>query len=124
MDTQALIDAMYAHGLRYPGTVEGISCAGTAIEARTVKVKKRAFVFVRLKDARLKLGDSLSEAKAMAAAAPDQYEASDNGWVKIVFDRGAAPGLDVMRRWIDESYRLMASKTLLKQLDAEPVPLS
>lgn len=113
-----LLEAMRATALGYPGTVEGISCAGTAIESRTVKAGKRAFLFLRRKEVRIKLEASLGEIQARAAQAPDQWEAGKGGWVKITLEAGAQLELEDARRWIEESYRLMANKTMLKQLDA------
>jgi hypothetical protein len=115
----ALTEAMWDIALGYPGVTEGISCAGTAIESRTAKVGKRGFLFLRRHDARVKVTASLEQLQALAAASPDQYDAGKGGWVKIVFQAGAAPELEDARRWIDESYRGMATKTLLKQLDPD-----
>ncbi len=107
--------------MRYPEAHEGVACAGTAIESVTVKVKKKAFLFIRDADARFKVSASLDELKRLAAASPDRYEAADNGWIKITFANGATPTEEQANRWIDESYRVMATKTLLKQLDANPI---
>jgi hypothetical protein len=37
--------------------------------------------------------------------------------VTATFPPGARPPLDVLRKWIDESYRAVAPATLVKELD-------
>lgn len=118
MSTHAPIAALEKRGLSYPETSVGVACAGTAIEARTVKVKKKAFLFLREQDVRLKLKDALPEAQSLAAASGGTLEASSNGWIKIDYAKGADVPLDTLYRWVDESWRCMATKTLIKRLDA------
>jgi hypothetical protein len=107
--------------LRYPEAEEGIACAGTPMESKTVKVGSKAFLFLGEKDMRLKLGDSLAEATKLAAKAPDRYEVGMHGWVKLTFSNDESPSLDLRKRWVDESYRLLAPKKLLALLP-EPGP--
>jgi hypothetical protein len=95
-------------GMRLEGAEEGIACAGTALESVTVKARGKAFLFVRAIDARLKLGDSIGEAKKLAAKDPAHYSAGSNGWVQIKFGDGHAPLPNVMERWIAESHALAA----------------
>lgn len=52
--------------LRYPDAEEGVACEGTAIEKRTVKAGKKAFVFLGVSDVLLKLDESLPEATRLA----------------------------------------------------------
>src|SRR6185295_1649093 len=90
--------------LRLPDTEEGVACAGTSLEACTIKRKGKAFLFVRSIDARLKLGPSLADAVALAATAPERYSVGAGGWVHVKLD-GPIP-LDLAERWINESYKL------------------
>jgi hypothetical protein len=39
-----------------------------------------------------------------------------SGWVTATFAPGVAPPLDPLKDWIDESYRAVAPKSLVKQL--------
>src|SRR5689334_12537318 len=75
--------ALRAIALALPETTEGIACAGTALEKRTIKVKNKAFIFLGLSDAMLKLGDSLPAAKALAVQQPDRCKAGANGWTTV-----------------------------------------
>ena len=92
--------------LEYPLTEEGVACEGTALEKRTVKVKGKAFLFLGPADAMLKLDRSRAEAKRLGLAV------GSSGWVKAPFD--AAP-VDVLKRWVGESYGLMAPKKVAKK---------
>jgi hypothetical protein len=109
--TTDLMQALRAAALRHPGVTEGVACAGTPIESRTIKVGKSAFVFLRSKQARLKLADSLPEASRLQLAEPGLYEVGSKGWVKVTWSTDQLPPLPLIARWIDESYLLMASST-------------
>ena len=97
-----------AVGLRLPDTQAGIACAGTALERRTITVGDKAFLFVGDRDARLKLGDSIGEATELAAREPGLCEVGGHGWVKLTFGDGRSLPVDVLTRWVEESYQLLA----------------
>ena len=99
--------ALLAHARRHPGIEEGVACAGTKLESRTVKVRGKAFAFFGPGTLRLKLGSSLAEAQAFAARAPDACSAGAGGWIAVRFVAGAPPAA-VLRRWLDESHALFA----------------
>lgn len=103
----APIQVLSKVALRHPETEEGIACAGTAIETRTVKVRHKAFVFLGLTHARVKLDASLPDAARLAAKHPGRFDVGAHGWVKATFSREAPPDLTLLGRWIDESYRVM-----------------
>jgi predicted DNA-binding protein (MmcQ/YjbR family) len=48
-------------------------------------------------------------------AAPTPYGLGKSGWVTIGFPDGNLP-LDMLKSWIDESYRAQAPKKLVKTL--------
>ena len=110
------VKALRSIAMRYPEVEEGIACKGTVLECSTFQARKKAFLFVSAKDARVKLGESLKEAADLEAKNPDGYQVGGKGWVKIIFnpDRPAPGGL--MERWIDESYRLLAPKQRVAML--------
>jgi hypothetical protein len=118
---EKLLEEMAQFALRYPDATAGLACAGTAIESRTALTSKRAFVFLRRKEFRMKVGASFAEVEALAAAHPDQYEAGKNGWIKVTLETGADPTAEQWQRWIDESFRLMATKTRVRRLDENPI---
>ena len=118
-----LIEAMAQHALRYPEVTEGLACAGTPIESRTILTGKKAFLFLRRQEVRMKVADSLPQIEQLAAAHPDQYERGKARWIKISLEAGADPAASDWRRWIDESFRLFATRTRIKKLDAAPLSL-
>lgn len=102
--------------LRYPEAEEGIACKDTALECSAFKARKKTFFFLGHTDAKVKLGASLGEAAKLAAKEPDRYQVGSSGWVSIKFGADAPPPLDVLERWIDESYRLLVHKKLVAML--------
>ena len=102
--------------LKYPGAEEGIACAGTAIEKRTIKVRGKAFLFLGAGDAMLKLSGSLAEATRLAATEPSLFKVGASGWVTAKLNEDEPQRLEVFARWIDESYRLLAPKQLVALL--------
>jgi hypothetical protein len=102
------MQALRRAALRYPGTEEGVACEGTPVESRTVKARNKAFVFLTIGHARLKLRDSLPEATKLAQKRPDQLQVGSGGWVKATLSADGSTPIDVLERWIGESYRLMA----------------
>jgi hypothetical protein len=111
-----LLQVLRSAALGYPETEEGIACEGTPLEKRTVKVRNKAFLFLGAKDAMLKLSDSLAEANELAERAPGRCKVGAHGWVTVAFGEPESPPLELLLRWIDESYRLLAPKTLLAGL--------
>jgi hypothetical protein len=93
---------------RLPDTEPGVACAGTPLERRTATVAKRAFLFLGLGGARLKLDRSLGAARAHATKAPEHVQVGANGWVKITFG-AEAPAPAVLVAWIAESHALMST---------------
>jgi hypothetical protein len=111
-DASKWIQDLRGIALKYPEAQEGIACAGTALESRTVKVRNKAFLFMGKNDVMIKLGESVMEATKLASKTPDQYKVGAHGWVKVTFSDGNPPP-GVLARWIDESYRMLAPKQLL-----------
>ncbi len=107
----AAIAALLASVRRHPDVEEGVACAGTKLESRTLKVRSKAFAFVRPGNLMLKLRDSLDEALGLARAEPEQFQASANGWVTVRLAAAAMPTAMVsrLRRWLDESHALFAA---------------
>ena len=104
--TGEVLEALLRLALRYPEAQQGIACAGTAAEKRTIKARNKAFLFLGTAEAMLKLRDSLAEATGLAAKEPGLCKVGANGWVTVKIGDGAPP-LDLLERWVDESYRLL-----------------
>ena len=100
------MQALRKVALAHPDAEEGVACEGTPVERRTVKAKKKAFVFLGPGDAMVKLRESLPEATALAQKDPGAFRVGANGWVKATFGANGPP-LDLLAKWIDESYRVV-----------------
>lgn len=85
------------------------------------KVGKKIFVFlgsVASPRMSLKLPESASHALSIPGAQPTGYGLGRHGWCTVPVDADDAP-LDLLLDWIEESYRAVATKTLIRQLDAQ-----
>lgn len=102
------IEALRRFALALPGTDEGVACAGTALEKRTLRTGGKAFLFLGRGDAMLKVGASLAEARRFAAKDPAGCRAGGGGWVTVRIGEDAVVPLPVLERWIAESHGLMA----------------
>ncbi len=109
---KAPMQALRKAALRYPGAEEGVACEGTPIESRTVKARNKAFLFLTTGHARLKLRESLPEATKLAQKRPDQFQVGSGGWVKASLNADGSTPIEVLERWIGESYRLMGGTPL------------
>lgn len=87
-----------------------------------IKVNGKAFVFLGVNQGEfslsVKLPSSASVALELPFASPTEYGLGQSGWVTARFARGARVPLKVLALWVDESYRALAPKKLVKALDA------
>jgi len=84
-----------------------------------VKVRGKIFVFLGPDGSRrisVKLAESHAHAVAIEGAQPTGYGLGRSGWVTVPL---RAPGLSlgVLRDWVEESYRIVAPKRLVAELD-------
>ncbi len=100
--------ALRTLAMKYPEAEEGVACKGTALECATFKTRNKTFLFVGGANLRVKLKESLAEAAKLAKAESGRYKVGANGWVEVKFSKDEPPPLDVLERWIGESYRLLA----------------
>lgn len=89
------------------------------------KVGRKVFVFLGMPDSddpgmTVKLAESHEQALSVPGAAPTGYGLGRSGWVTLPF-RETTPPLDVLKDWVEESYRIVAPKRLVAQLDARPL---
>jgi predicted DNA-binding protein (MmcQ/YjbR family) len=87
---------------------------------RAIKVRGKAFVFMSNDEPELslsvKLPASAEGALQFPFCEPTHYGLGRSGWVTATFAPRDAVPLDVLRSWIDESYRAVAPKRLVAQL--------
>ena len=114
--------AVNAFALGFPEAYEEFPWGHSAI-----KVRKKIFVSSGF-DAdgafrmSLKLTESNFEALLLPFTEPTHYGMGKHGWVTSSFAADVEPPLPLLRGWIEESYRAIAPKALVKQLDEEGLP--
>ena len=91
---------------------------------RVVKVNGKVFVFLGRDRSQtpmitVKLEESHPHAMSIEGSEPTGYGLGRAGWVNVPLDAEGVT-LDVARDWIEESYRIVAPKRLVKELDATP----
>jgi predicted DNA-binding protein (MmcQ/YjbR family) len=105
----------YAMG--YPEATEDKPWGHSAI-----KVKGKAFVFLggEKDTTELSLSLKLPQSRDMAVdlpfAEPTGYGLGKSGWVTARFSKVGDVPLELLKSWIDESYRAIAPKKLVKTL--------
>jgi predicted DNA-binding protein (MmcQ/YjbR family) len=105
-----------AHALSYPEATEDFPWG-----ERVVKVRGKVFAFLgRPEEGGLGLSVKLPGSGILALdlpfAAPTGYGLGKSGWVTARFSPQAKPPVELLKRWIDESYRAVAPKRLVAQL--------
>ena len=102
--------------LSLPGTREDFPW-----NERVVKVRDKVFVFLGARDGSgepgmsVKLVESHDHALSIEGAKPTGYGLGKAGWVTLPI---ADVPLPTLRDWVEESYRIVAPKRLVGELDA------
>lgn len=111
--------AVRSHALGFPEAYEEFPWGHSAI-----KVRKRIFVTLGEADGTfsmsLKLGASNFDALLLPFTEPTHYGMGKHGWVTARFPSGGGAPMALLRGWIEESYRAIAPKALVKELDGLP----
>lgn len=108
-----LLDQLLPHALSFPDAWEDHPWGDTV-----VKVGKKIFVFLGSESMSVKLPESRDMALALPGAEPTGYGLGKAGWVTLRFESSDDAPVDLLCDWIDESYRTVAPKRLVKELDA------
>jgi len=92
---------------------------------RAIKVKGKAFVFMSGGDEQLTLTTKLPASSEVALllpyVSPTGYGLGKSGWVTATFGPQDEAPVEMLREWIDESFRAVAPKKLVAQLAAPAV---
>lgn len=90
---------------------------------RALKVKGKVFLFLHAGENGLSLSTKLpvscESALMLPFAQPTGYGLGKAGWVSARFDVDDDVPIELLRAWIDESYRAVAPKTLVRALDGD-----
>ena len=91
------------------------------------KVGKKVFVFLGRSGGGLSLSVKLPSSGLLALdlpfTSPTGYGLARGGWVTAEFAKGQSPPVGLLCQWIEESYRAVAPKRLVAELDAAPPPV-
>lgn len=122
-DQRALRRRLLAFALELPGAYEDHPWGEDV-----AKVNKKVFVFLGLGEdpaslaMTVKLPDqSHHHALSVPGAEPTGYGLGRSGWVTVPF-RDTTPPIDVLKEWVEESYRLVAPRKLIAELDERARP--
>jgi len=103
--------ALRRHGLAFPEAVEDFPW-----EHPVLKVRGKIFVFFDDSDGKFGMGVKLPVSRDFAEtfdfASPAGYGLGRSGWISCRFEAGEVPDLDLLKRWMAESYRAIAPKKL------------
>ena len=121
-DPPRVQDAIRKAALAYPETHEDRPWDHPAF-----KVRKKGFIFMGEGEdtlsISLKLPHSNEAALDLPFCKPTGYGLGKSGWVSITLQRDDDLPIDALLEWIDESYRAVAPKTVVKkQLHPENPP--
>ena len=112
--------ALRKHALTLPGAYEEFPWGD-----RVVKVNKKVFVFMCKKVTRerglsitVKLPVSRAEALELPFTEPTGYSLGKSGWVTATFMPGQPAPIELILDWVEESYRAIAPRKLLAELEA------
>jgi predicted DNA-binding protein (MmcQ/YjbR family) len=103
--------------LGYPGAVEDFPWGD-----RVAKVNGKIFAFLGSSHrdgptVSVKIPESAPTALALSSCESTGYGLGRAGWVTVHLDHAECPDEDLLLEWIDESYRTVAPKRLIAELD-------
>jgi len=120
--SDAVLKELRAFGLRYPKAHTRSPWPGHL----DLAVNDKTFAFLSVEGEPLgiscKLPKSATAALMLPFAKPTPYGLGKSGWVSAQFPDGKKPPVEMLKAWIDESYRAQAPKKLVALLDADPIP--
>ena len=105
------------HCLSFPQTREDHPWDHSAF-----KVKGKVFVFAGADDEGWGISVKLEESHASALmkpfASPTRYGLGKHGWVSLRFSPRETPPMALLKRWIEESFTVIAPLKVLEELEA------
>ena len=111
-------ETLRRHGLALPEAVEEFPWGHSAL-----KVRGKTFVFLNQSEEELSLSVKLPASRDFALifdwAEPTGYGLGRSGWVSARFGPDDEPDLELLERWIVESYKAIAPKKLGRMVDQD-----
>ena len=119
--TDDVLRELRAFGLAYPGTHTKSPWPGHL----DLAVKDKTFAYLSLEGEPLHVSCKLPRSSELALmlpfVKPAGYGLGKSGWVAADFS-GHPPDVDMLKAWLDESYRAQAPKTLVAAAPPPPSP--
>jgi predicted DNA-binding protein (MmcQ/YjbR family) len=116
--TDTVLEQLRAFGLSYPGAHLKSPWPGHL----DLAVKDKTFAYLSVPGEPFSIGCKLPHSSGLALALPfaqpTPYGLGKSGWVTADPPEDMAIPLELFKAWIDESYRALAPKKLVAQLDA------
>jgi len=107
------------HALSFPEATEEFPW-----DERVIKIRGKIIVFLGEVEGMLRVAVKLPTSAEMALTlpftTPTGYGLGRAGWVTARFGAGDVVPLALVKEWIEQSYRAVAPKTVLKALGGEP----
>jgi predicted DNA-binding protein (MmcQ/YjbR family) len=114
--TDAVIKELREFGLAYPGAHTKSPWPGHL----DLAVKDKTFAYLSVEGEPFRISCKLPQSNALALtlpfAKPTGYGLGKSGWVSAQFPEGKMLPKDLLKEWIDESYRAQAPKKLVASL--------
>jgi hypothetical protein len=118
--TQPILDELRAYGMTFPGAHFMSPWPGH----KDLAVNNKTFAYLSLEGEPLGIGVKLPSSSAVALmlpfCVPTGYGLGKYGWVSAKFDNVEDVDVDMLKQWIDESYRAQAPAKLVKQIGVTP----
>ncbi len=116
--------ALRDYGMSFPEVTEDFPWGH-----RTLKVKKKAFVFMGNDEnggfsLSVKLPESGQAALSLPFTEPTGYGLGKSGWVSAAFAPKVAIPVELLKSWLRESYLAVAPKKLAAQVGGGAVPVA
>jgi hypothetical protein len=117
LPSDKVLQELRSFGLAYPGAHTKSPWPGHL----DLAVNDKTFAYLSLEGEPLSISCKLPTTSQVALmlpfCKPTPYGLGKSGWVSATFPANKKPPVDMLKQWIDESYRAQAPKKLLKQLD-------
>lgn len=114
----AAVQELRAFGLGYPES----HTKSPWPDHLDLAVRDKTFAYLSLDGEPLSIGcklpHSCQAALSLPFARPTPYGLGRSGWVTATFDPNDEPPVEFLKTWLDESYRAVAPKILVKKLPA------
>jgi predicted DNA-binding protein (MmcQ/YjbR family) len=119
--TNAVLKELRAFGLAYPGAHLKSPWPGHL----DLAVKNKTFAYLSIEGEPFGISCKLPHSNAIALmlpfTEPTSYGLGKSGWVSAKFPPCKKLPVEMLKEWIDESYRAQAPKKLVLSLEKKPV---